>query len=72
MEDFTKIIGHEKIIEFFQNAISMDKVSHAYILNGPDSSGKMMLARAFAKTLQCERGRVRHVMSVIPVNRQIV
>ena len=56
MEDFTKIIGHEKIIEFFQNAISMDKVSQAYILNGPDSSGKMMLAKAFAKTLQCERG----------------
>ena len=26
----------------------MDKVSHAYIINGPKDSGKMMLAQAFA------------------------
>lgn len=56
MSDFSKIIGHEKIIEYFQNAISMDKISHAYILNGADGSGKMMLAEAFAAALQCEKG----------------
>ncbi|MCI8635920.1 MAG: DNA polymerase III subunit [Eubacterium sp.] len=55
-KDFTKIIGHEKIIAYFKNAITMDKVSHAYILNGPDKSGKMMLADAFAAALQCEKG----------------
>lgn len=54
MKDFSNIIGHEKIIEYFQNAIAMDKVSHAYILNGESQSGKMMLAEAFAKALQCE------------------
>ena len=32
----------------------MDKVSHAYILNGEDKSGKLMLAEAFAAALQCE------------------
>ena len=56
MGKFTDITGHETIIEYFKNAISMDKVSHAYILNGPDDSGKMMLAEAFAETLQCEKG----------------
>lgn len=56
MRDFSKIIGHEKIIEYFQNAITMDKVSHAYILSGADKSGKMMLAEAFAAALQCEKG----------------
>lgn len=56
MGDFSTIIGHEKIIEYFQNAITMDKVSHAYILNGADKSGKMMLAEAFAAALQCEKG----------------
>lgn len=55
MRDFTKIIGHEQIIGYFQNAITMDKVSHAYILNGPDQSGKMLLAETFAAALQCER-----------------
>ena len=52
MPGFKDILGHEQIISHFQNAIAMDKVSHAYILNGPDRSGKMMLAEAFAQTLQ--------------------
>lgn len=56
MAGFKDIIGHEQIIEHLQNAIRMDKISHAYILNGPAESGKMMLAEAFAMTLQCEKG----------------
>ena len=55
MAGFKDIIGHEQIIEHLQNAIGMDKVSHAYIINGPDKSGKMMLAEAFAMALQCEK-----------------
>ena len=55
MAGFQEILGHEQIIEHFKNAITMDKVSHAYILNGPDLSGKRMLAEAFAMTLQCEK-----------------
>lgn len=31
MAGFKDIIGHEQIIEHLQNAIGMDKVSHAYI-----------------------------------------
>ena len=42
MPAFKDIVGHEQIIEHLQNAITMDKVSHAYILNGPDKSGKMI------------------------------
>lgn len=56
MGDFTKILGHENIIGYFKNAISMEKVTHAYILNGQEKSGKMMLAEAFAMALQCEEG----------------
>mgnify|MGYP004629979247 FL=1 len=55
MAGFKDIIGHEQIKEHLQNAIEMDKVSHAYIINGPDKSGKMMLAEAFAMALQCEK-----------------
>ncbi|MFV0465820.1 MAG: DNA polymerase III subunit delta' [Lachnospiraceae bacterium] len=54
MANFTEIIGHEQIKEYFLNAILMNKISHAYILNGPNQSGKMMLAEAFAMTLLCE------------------
>lgn len=33
----------------------MKKISHAYIFDGPDRSGKMMLAEAFAEALLCEQ-----------------
>jgi DNA polymerase-3 subunit delta' len=48
-------LGNEQIIRHLQNAIRMDKVSHAYILNAPEASGKMMIAEAFAAALQCEK-----------------
>lgn len=54
--DFRSIVGHEDIIKHFKSSIDMDKVSHAYIINGEVGSGKKMLARVFAKTLQCESG----------------
>jgi len=54
MAGFSDIIGHEQIIGHLKNAIALDKVSHAYIFNGPKLSGKMMLAEAFAMALQCE------------------
>lgn len=49
MAGFKDIVGNEHIIEHLQNAISMGKVSHAYIINGPQLSGKMMIAEAFAQ-----------------------
>ena len=64
MAGFKDIIGHEQIIEHLQNAIGMDKVSHAYIINGPDKSGKMMLAEAFAMALQCEKHGKRGMYGV--------
>ncbi len=54
--DFKSIVGHEDIIRHFKSSIEMGKISHAYIINGEVDSGKKMLARAFARTLQCEEG----------------
>ena len=54
MAGFEDIIGHEQIIEHLQNAIELDKVSHAYIINGEKGTGKMLIADAFAMTLQCD------------------
>lgn len=53
MQDFTQIIGHEGIIKHMQNAISAEKVSHAYIFHGEEGMGKKSMAQAFAKALQC-------------------
>lgn len=55
MSKFADIYGHEQIKEHLQNAIRLNKVSHAYIFNGPMGSGKKMTAGIFAETLQCEQ-----------------
>lgn len=58
MAKFKDIIGQEQLKEHLQNAISTNKVSHAYIINGERSSGKEFIARIFAMALQCEKGGV--------------
>ncbi|MBQ4284058.1 MAG: DNA polymerase III subunit delta [Lachnospira sp.] len=57
MNSFSQIYGHDKIKEHLCNAITMDKVSHAYIFNGSLGSGKKEIAALFAKTLQCEAAK---------------
>lgn len=54
MGGFKDVVGHRDIIQYIQDAVQQNKVSHAYILNGQRGSGKKMLARLFAMTLQCE------------------
>ena len=54
MLDFKDIIGRKEIKEHLQTAITQNKVSHAYIINGEHGSGKRLIAGVFAAALQCE------------------
>lgn len=54
--DFNDISGHKDIIEHIKSSIENNRVNHAYIFDGPSGIGKLTLAKAFAKTLNCERG----------------
>ena len=56
MTGFKDIIGQEHIVEHLQNAIKLDKISHAYIIEGERYAGKEFIARIFAAALQCEKG----------------
>ena len=56
MGGFKDVVGHRDIIQYIKDAVGQKKVSHAYILNGQRGSGKKMLAKLFAMTLQCESG----------------
>lgn len=58
MNSFKEVVGHNHIIEYIGNAVTTDKVSHAYILNGEKGSGKKLLANLFAMTLQCQNREV--------------
>ena len=55
MQEVEKVLGHEEVIKHLQNAAATDKVSHSYIFAGEKGSGKKLLAKIFAMTLQCEK-----------------
>ena len=53
---FAEIIGQREQKNHLIRAVEKNKISHAYIISGEESSGKKMLAEAFAATLLCEKG----------------
>lgn len=63
MPGFQDIIGQDQIKEHLQNAISLGKVSHAYILHGERSSGKEYIANVFAMALNCESQETKPCMN---------
>lgn len=55
MYRFADIWGYEEVKNHFQSALRMNKVSHAYIIEGEQGMGKQLIANTFSKTLQCEQ-----------------
>lgn len=49
--NFDHIVGHEKIINNFKNAIDNKQIAHSYIFEGPRSIGKKTTALALARAL---------------------
>ncbi|MDP2910793.1 MAG: DNA polymerase III subunit gamma/tau [Candidatus Omnitrophota bacterium] len=55
-QDFDEIIGQEHITTTLKNAISMERLHHAYLFTGPRGIGKTSTARIFSKAINCEKG----------------
>ncbi|HEY8695553.1 MAG TPA: DNA polymerase III subunit delta' C-terminal domain-containing protein [Chloroflexota bacterium] len=48
-----KTRGHEAAIELLKSSLGQDRVSHAYLITGPERIGKATLTRELAMALNC-------------------
>jgi DNA polymerase III subunit delta' len=44
-------IGNEKAVKFLKNCIEKEKIFQAYLFSGPESVGKFVLAKSFARSI---------------------
>ena len=52
---FADVAGHQVLASTWRNAVSSGRVAHAQLLDGPEGSGTLALARAYAQYLTCEQ-----------------
>ncbi len=50
---FKLVVGQQALTQTLKNAISSNKLAHAYLFSGPRGVGKTTCARIFAKTINC-------------------
>ncbi|HMC10226.1 MAG TPA: DNA polymerase III subunit gamma/tau, partial [Pirellulaceae bacterium] len=55
-QDFSQLIGQAQVSQALANAITTNRVGHAYLFTGARGVGKTSTARIFAKALNCVRG----------------
>lgn len=53
---FEALLGNERLKENLINSLHRDRLSHFYLISGPEGSGKHTLARLLAAALMCTGG----------------
>ena len=51
---FERLLGNERLKDNLRSGLRRDRVSHFYLISGPEGSGKRTLAKLLATALMCE------------------